>query len=154
MSLDEDLERVAVAARAHAGPDEELASVIPTEPMEGERVYLCAFAGGVDLRSWLALSETCEPISERRLVRDAVAIAALCEAAEEAVSPDLVRAHEAPPRLATPAYLDQLGGAARERDQGNGQVADSAFAQAMRAATTAAEELGHDVERGYKVPLR
>jgi hypothetical protein len=154
VSLGEDLERVAVAARAHAEPGEELASVIPTEPMEGERVYLCAFAGAGDLQSWLALSAAGEPISERRLVRDAVAIAALCEAAEEAVSPDLARAHEATPRLATPAYLDQLGVAAREREQVNGQVSDSAFAQTMRAATTAAEELGRDVEGGYKVPLR
>src|SRR5207247_10381969 len=89
------------------------------EPPAGARVYLCAFesAGG---RTWLALDDGGSAIGERRLVRDAVEIAALCEVAEETVGggdlPELrrrlveIRDAEAPegidPALAAAAALE------------------------------------------------
>lgn len=143
-----------MAARTHVRPGEQLSGVIPTEPAEGERVYLCAFVGAEESREWLALDAAGEVIAERRLVRDAVAIAALCEAAEEAVASGLEGVLEAPPRLATPSYLDELGAAARELERASGHAADSPFARVLRAANSAVAELELDVERGYKVPLR
>ena len=155
MGLDEDLERVAVAAGAHVRPGEKLSGVIPTEPTEGERVYLCVFVGAGESRAWLALDRMGGVIAERGLIRDAVAIAALCEAAEEALASRPEEALESsPPRLATPSYLDELGAAAREREGANGQASAAQFAQAMRAANTAVAELELEVERGYRVPVR
>ena len=129
VSLGGVLERVAVAAAAHVRPGEKLSGVIPTEPTEGERVYLCAFVGAEDSRAWLALDQVGGVIAERRLVRDAVAIAALCEAAEEALASGREEALNAPPRLATPSYLDDLGAAARELDRANGLDSGLQFAR-------------------------
>jgi hypothetical protein len=152
--LSQDLGEIAVAAGRLAEAGEELAAIIPTEPAGGARVYLCAFAGTDGSRTWLALNAAGEVIADRRLVRDAVAIAALCEAAEEAAASGVDAVRDTRPRLATPAYLDELGAAARKLEQTNGDMTDSPFAQAMRVATQAVEELERDVERGYKVPLR
>jgi hypothetical protein len=184
MGLGEDLERVAGAARALASPDGELAAVIPTEPAEGLRVYLCAFGNGADSLAWLALDEGCAPIDDRRLLRDAVSIAALCEAAEESAGGgklDELRAQLAElretehlegieeaeaaaaelaatlgqvPRLATPAYLDEVGTATRRLELALGESARSPFADAMKQAlATTVEELKLDVETRYKMPL-
>lgn len=172
MGLGEELELVAATAGRHAAPGEQLAAVIPAEPSAGERVYLCAFSDGREegARSWIALDHRGAAVAERRVVRDAVAIAALCEVAEErgeglaeAVrtsgleAPDeavaeLERALRPAPRLATPSYLDEVGAATRALELALG--AESVFAQAMRAASSTVEELELDVERGYKVPLR
>ena len=81
MDLDEELKRIAAAARQLAPAGEELAGVIPTEPEAGRRVYLCAFQGAS--RTWLALDDGALPVDDRALVRSAVSIAALCELAEE-----------------------------------------------------------------------
>jgi hypothetical protein len=71
-------------ARRHAADGEELVGVIPAEPSNGVRVYLCAYArGDRQERAWLALDPAGEPIADRTLVRDAVSIAAMCELAEE-----------------------------------------------------------------------
>jgi hypothetical protein len=59
-----------------------------------------------------------------------------------------------PPRLATPAYLDEIGVAARALEQALGQSARSPFAQAMRGAAATVAGLELDVEDAYKVPLR
>src|SRR5262249_44240303 len=83
MELSEQLERVAGAVRDFASPGEGLVGVLPTEPADGVRVYLCSFAGSEGARSWLAVDTTGQAIHDRRLVRDAVSIAALCELAEE-----------------------------------------------------------------------
>src|SRR5579885_2769622 len=60
MDLEADVQRIAAAARELAGPGEELAGVVATEPVPGSRVYLCAFEG--EARSWLALDESAEPV--------------------------------------------------------------------------------------------
>ena len=57
-------------------------AVIATEPAAGTRVYVVAFAAGGDL-AYIALDDGGSPVSDRRLVRDAVALAALAERAEE-----------------------------------------------------------------------
>ena len=134
MALAEELGRIAELAGASA--------VLAAEAQAGERVYLCAFeADGV--RTWLALGENGEPVSERRRVRDAVAILALCELATETAAggdlddlrsqltalrltenpPGIDEAEQAalelqqvlgtPPVLATPARLDEIGAATR-----------------------------------------
>jgi hypothetical protein len=134
MALAEELERIAELAGASA--------VLAAEAQAGEHVYLCAFeADGV--RTWLAFGENGEPVSERRRVRDAVAILALCELATETAAggdlddlrsqltalrltenpPGIDEAEQAalelqqvlgtPPVLATPARLDEIGAATR-----------------------------------------
>ena len=138
MSLSEELERIAVAARGFAAKGEELAAVIPAEPAAGIRVYLCAFLAGGE-RSWLALCADGRPLADRSLLRDAVSIAALCELADElAGSPDEVEL-----RIATPSYLDAVGAS------GNPD-----FASALKESTLAVEGLSAEVEGAYKVELR
>ena len=125
--------------------------MIPAEPAGGARVYLCAFGEG-ESRSWLALGGDGGPLRERRLLRDAVSIAAMCELAEEtAGGGDLrelraqlatLKATENPEgideaedaaaaleatfgdglRVASPAYLDEIGGATRRLEQALGEV--------------------------------
>ena len=48
----------------------------------GRRVYLCAFESA-EGHAWLALDDDAQPLTERRLVREAASLAALCEVAEE-----------------------------------------------------------------------
>jgi len=136
MSLERDLRRIAEAAVRHAGEGEEVAGIVPAEPANGLRLYVCAY-GAEDATSWLVLDATGVEVSDRTLIRDAVSIAALCEVAEEAagVEPDSAR-------VASPALLDDLGG-----------NAGSEVAAAVKAAAGTVEELVHDVERGYKLPL-
>jgi hypothetical protein len=116
-------------------------------------------------------------------VRDAVSIAALCELADEvAAGGDVqeLRAHLAslrmteapegikhaeeaalalervlatPPRVASPAYLDGVGVAARRLEQALGETAASPFAVAMKHAVASVEDLKLEVEAKYKRPL-
>src|ERR671939_645821 len=141
MGLREELERVAEPARRFAAPGETLAGILAAEPEPGARVYLCAFVDEAGERSWVALDAEGEPITGRAAVREAVSIAALCELAEETAAggdverlradlatlrltespPGIEEAEEAalelervlgaPPRLATPGYLDAVGAA-------------------------------------------
>jgi hypothetical protein len=136
MSLDRDLRRIAEAAARHAAEGEDVAGIVPAEPAGGLRLYVCAY-GSEESTAWLVLDATGVPVRDRELVRDAVSIAALCEVAEEAagVEPDSAR-------VASPALLDELGAA------GGPEVP-----QAVSAAAATVEELVHDVERGYKLPL-
>jgi hypothetical protein len=182
VALSEDLERIVQAALPMAGPGERLAAVIPSEPTPGLRVYLCAFEQEAG-RSWVALDGDGRPVRDRRLIREAVSIAAMCELAEEqAGGRDLValrarlaelrqqedlegvEAAEAaaealqeailpPPRVASPAYLDRIGGAARKLEQALGEIGRSPFAEAMAQGTAAVEALAADVEVGYKLDL-
>jgi hypothetical protein len=175
----EDLAGIAAAAAGLAEPGEQVTGVIPTEPVPGTRVYLVSYESGAD-RAWLALDEAGRPVEERRLVREAASIAALCEVAEESAGggslPELreqladLREREAPvgieeaeeaaaalagtlepePRVARTAYLDALGAASRRLEQALGEASGSPFAAAMQQAIPAVEELADDVERRYK----
>jgi hypothetical protein len=156
--------------------------VVPAEPGEGERVYLCAYRRGEE-ESWLALDPAGAAIIDRALVRRAVSIAALCELAEESAgggdldelrsrlaelretenpdgieeaetaAADLQATIQPPPRIANVAYLDAIGAAAGRLERALGEVGGSPFAEAMKSGTAAAEELATDVVRAYKRPL-
>ena len=141
MELTQELHRVAEAALDFASPSEDITAVIPTEPGAGSRVYLCAFGEG-ERRTWLALDAEGRALHDRALVRDAVSIAALCELAEETAG----RADEPGMRVATPAYLDEIGAALTEE-------ARVSFTEAMRAAMAAVDELLCDVEASYRGEL-
>lgn len=180
--LSEDLAVAAEAAAAFAGPGERLTAVIPAEPGEGRRVYLCAFEAG-EGTSWLALDGAGRPVENRGVLREAVSIAAMCELAEEiAAGGDLdelrarlvaLRLTEDPPgieeaeaaaetlqrtvgglpRLATPAYLDAVGAATLRLERALGEIGRSPFAEAMKLAPAAVDDLTRDVEASYKAGL-
>ena len=127
MALHHDLAAAAERAAAFAEAGERVDAVLAAEPSTGRRVYLCAFTGG-EVRSWLLLDEL-SPVTSRALVRETVALAALCEVVGEAVGDE-------PPRLATPAYLDEHGAP---------DVVASAF--------EAVESLTEEVEAAYRGEL-
>jgi hypothetical protein len=147
VSLSDELEQIAAAAQPYADDGEELAAVIPAEPGEGIRVFLCAFSDG-EMRSWIGLRPDGRAVLDRSLLRDAVSIAALCELAEDCA--DGLDVLEEPPRVATPAYLDAIAAAARQVQQGPG----SGFTEAMKQGSIAVEGLTVEVEGAYKVELR
>jgi hypothetical protein len=177
VSLAQDLERIAVAAAAYGG----VSGVLAAEPAPGRRVYLVAF-GDVE-PEWIALDEDAAPLHRREDVRDAASIVAMCEVAADVAGggdlddlrakltqlkiveqpPGIEQAEEAalelertigaPPRLATPAYLDAVGAATFQLERALGQ-AQSPFADALRAATGSVDEFVSDVERRYKLELR
>jgi hypothetical protein len=182
VTLEEEIAAARGAAARHAEDGEEIVGVVPAEPGDGARVYLCAYRRGEE-RSWLALDGAGEPVADRALIRRAVSIAALCELAEEsagggdlgelrsrlaelrltenpegieeaeAAAADLEAAIAAPPRVASLAYLDAIGTAAATLERALGEVGGSPFAEAMKSGTAAAEDLATAVVRGYKRPL-
>ena len=182
MDLAADLERIAAAAEAHAG-DDVVAAVLPAEPATGVRLYVCAFERRDGGRSWLAFDAEARPVASRRDLRDGVVIAALCELAAESAFPGdldelrsqlvalrmtespagieeaeaaalaLQHALGAPPTLATPARLDELGAATRRLELALDPTVGSPFAAAMQAAQAVVEELLADVEASYRIPL-
>jgi hypothetical protein len=181
MAVAEDVERIADAAAAFAGPGEELSGVLVAETL-GRRVYLCAFESA-EGRSWLAMGDDAQPLTDRRLVREAASIAALCEVAEEsaggghllelqarlaelratdnpegieeaeAAAASLAETLQPEPRVASGAYLDAIGSASRRLEQALGESGSSPFAVAMQAALGSVEELAEDVEHNHKLPL-
>jgi hypothetical protein len=181
MTAADDVGRIAAAATAFAGPGEELAGVLVAEAF-GRRVYLCAFESA-EGRSWLALGDAAQPLTDRRVVREAASLAGLCEVAEEsagggrlselrarlaeiretenpagieeaeAAAASLAETLQPEPRVASGAYLDAIGSAARRLEQALGESGLSPFAAAMQAATGSVEELAADVERNHKLPL-
>jgi hypothetical protein len=181
MAVAEDVARIAGAAAAFAGPGEELAGVLVAETL-GRRVYLCAFESAGE-RAWLALDGDAQPLTERRLVREAASLAALCEVAEEsaggghlpelrarlaelretdrpegieeaeAAAASLAETLQPEPRVASGAYLDAIGSASRRLEQALGESGASPFATAMQVALGSVEELAEDVDRNHKLPL-
>jgi hypothetical protein len=177
-----ELEGIAAAAGRFAAPGERLSGVLATEPVPGLRIYLCAFESAEE-RAWLALDEAGEPVGSRPLVRDAASIAALVELAADAAGggqleelrsqlvslrlrenpPGIEEAEEAalavehvvgaPPRLATPALLDEIGVATRRLELALGTSGGSPFAETMKAGTATVEALVAEIEARYKAPL-
>ena len=182
MAVDEDVARIAAAAAGFASAGESVAGVLVAEPLAGRRVYLCAYTSA-EGHAWLVLDEAGRPVDERRLVREAASLAALCEVAEESAGGgDLaelrarlaeLREREAPagieeaeeaaaalaetiepePRVATTPYLDAIGAASRRLERALGEDAGSPFATAMQQAMPAVDELAAEIERRYKGPL-
>lgn len=182
MSLSDELERAARAAAEFAAADEQLAGVLVAEPHESARIFLCAFEGSEGRRSWLALNEAGQTVTSRRVVRDAVSIAALCEVADETAAggdldelsaklvalklterpPGIEEAEEAvralqqtigaPPRVASAGHLDRVGLATRRLEQVLGE-GGSPFAEAMKVAMASVEVLTDEVEANYKREL-
>jgi len=134
-----------------------------------------------DARTWLLLDAEGTPVTRRDTVRDAVSITALTEvAAESAGGGDLAALRRelaalerepgadvaeaeaaavaleavvgAAPRLATPAYLDEVGTATRRLELALGE-GGSPFANAMAAARGAVDALTAEVEARYKLEL-
>jgi hypothetical protein len=181
MAVADDVARIAAAAAAFAKPGEDVAGVLVADTL-GRRVFLCAFESA-EGHGWLALDDDARPLTGQRLVREAASLAGLCEVAEESAGGgDLLelrarlaelRETEAPvgieeaeaaaaalsatlqpePRVASGAYLDAIGAAARRLEQALGESRASPFAVAMQAAVGSVEELAADVERNHKVPL-
>jgi hypothetical protein len=136
MTLVDQLERIAAVAGADA--------VLAAEASPGDRIFVCAFEEADGGRTWLAVDAAGEPVADRRRVREAVSIVALCELAGETAAggdlddlraqlaalrvtespPGIEEAEEAarelqlalgaPPSLATPVRLDEIGAATRK----------------------------------------
>jgi hypothetical protein len=176
MALADDLERIVSRAGADA--------VLAAEAHPGDRVYVCSFEDADGARTWLAFDEAGEPLADRQRLRDAVSIVALCELAEEAAGggdldelrsqlaalrvtespPGIEEADEAalelqrilgaPPTLATPARLDEIGAATRRLEVVlGGTTQGSPFAAAMKSSGEVVEALCGDVERSYRIAL-
>jgi hypothetical protein len=183
MALPDDLERAAAAAGPHAPPDGAVTAVLAAEPTPGLRRYLCAYEDGEGARSWLVVDAAGVAVSELREVRDTVAIAALCEIAEESAigsdldellsqlvalrlteAPDgideaekavrnLQRVIGAPPQVASLERLDAIGAATRRLEQALDPVAASPFTSALKAAQGPIDELLREVESAYLAEL-
>jgi hypothetical protein len=182
VALDDELSAAAAAAQSFAADGERVTAVLAAEATPGERVYLCAFEGPSG-RTWLALDGNLVPLTSRDRVRAAASIAAMCEVAEERAGGGeleelrrqlvalrltenpvgideaeeaalaLETAIGAPPRLATPAYLDTVATATRRLEHALGESANSPFAVAVQQSLGSVEELANDVDAQYKLPL-
>jgi len=182
VELARELERIAAAAAPHGNGDA-LVAVLATEPAEGARCYLCAFEQAGGARTWIALDGDGRPLTSRRDVRAAASIAALCEVAEETAFPgdlDELRAQlvalriaesppgieeaeaaalalqhalGAPPTLASPVRLDDIGVAVRRLERALDPAVVSPFASALQSAQAAVETLVAEIEAGYLLPL-
>ena len=177
MALADDLGRIAVAAATHG----EVTGVLAAEPARGQRCYLVAL-GSEDERRWLLLDDDAQPVTRRQDVRDAASIVAICELAGELASGGdleglrqqlaqvrmveqppgielveeaalaLERVIGAPPRIASPGYLDEIDAATTTLERMLGETS-SPFSAAIRSATGAVEEFVADVERSYLLEL-
>jgi hypothetical protein len=183
MPLLEDLRRIADAAARYCDVGEDVVGIVPTEPAEGVRAYLCAFGADDETRTWIVLDDDGRSVRDRAMVRDVVSIAAMCELAEEFAAggdidelrsrlvalrltespPGVEDAEEAalvlqttigaPPSLASPDRLDAVGSATRRLEQALDDRGGSPFADAMRQAMATVEALRRDVESHYKRDL-
>jgi hypothetical protein len=183
VTLVADLERIAATVARYAPEGGALSAVLPAEPTPGLRGYLCAFETEAGERSWLVVDDEGEARVDRRDIRDVVAIAALCEIAEESAvggdldellsqlvalrltenpegideAEDAVRALQqtigTPPQLASPARLDEIGAATRRLEQALDPAAPSPFTAALKGAQSTIDELQKEIETTYRVPL-
>jgi hypothetical protein len=177
VSLQDDLERIAAAAAAHG----QVSGVLAAEPTPGRRLYLVA-VGEDDARRWLAVGENGEPVGDREVVRQVASLVVMCELASDAAGggdleelrqklaqvriteqPDGIEQAEAaalelertlgsPPRLASPAYLDEVGAATRRLEQALGEQG-STFANVVAVGSAAVDGFVEDVLARYLVPL-
>ncbi|HVC88540.1 MAG TPA: hypothetical protein VNC40_14100 [Gaiellaceae bacterium] len=178
MALADELEHIAAAAAAYG----EVAGVLAAEPSHGRRFYLVAL-GAEEVRRWIVLDDKAQPVGRRDDVRATASIVAMCElagdlagggdleqlrtqlaqvrmveqppgieAAEEAALA-LERVIGAPPRVATPEFLDGIGAATVALERALGETS-SPFSAAIRSAAGVVDEFAQDVERGYLVELR
>ena len=183
MSVQADLDRIAAAARALAKEGEEVTGVLASEPPTGGRVYLCAFTGPDGL-AWLALDDEGQPVTRREIVRGAASLIALAEVAEESAGGgelddllarlvalrltenpigideaeqavrELQRVLGATPRVATAAFLDEVGEATRRLEEALGESGGgSPFAELMKQGAAWAEEFTTDVISKYRGEL-
>jgi len=176
MGLADDLERIAGAPAAHG----QVTGVLAAEPASSLRRYLVAL--GEDERRWLVLDDAGAIVTARDEVRDTASIVAMCELAEDLAGggdlerlraelarvriveqpPGIEEAEEAalslervlgaPPRLATPAFLDAVGAATVVLERALGETT-SPFSSAIRGAAGAVDEFVREVERDYGVSL-
>ncbi len=179
MGLEADLTVAATAAGTYRADDEELAGVVPAEPLAGRRTYLCAYRRE-EFVGWLVLDTNGERVSDRNLIRETASIIATCELAEESAGggdlPALrarlaeIREEDDPigiaeaeqaakdldvmvsvtPKVASPSYLDEIGAAVRRLELALGETGSSPFVAAMRHGVGVVEEVAGDVQRGYK----
>ena len=179
MPLDEEL----AAAADAAAPYGRVTGVLAAERVAGRRDYLVALAAPGGGSRWVALDAQGRPLERPEEIRSVASIVALCELAgdlagggdlaalrqelarvrvvegasnvepAEQAALELERAIGRPPRVASPAYLDELGVAAAALERALGDTA-SPFSAALRGGTGAVEEFVRDVERGYAVDLR
>jgi hypothetical protein len=128
MALADDLDRIAAHAAAHGA----VTGVLAAEPALGLRLYLVALGDGEEERRWVVLDDAGTPVSRREDVRDVASIVVMCELAEELTGREVAAA-----RVATPAYLDEVGVAP----------------EAIRGAVGLVDEFVQDVQRSYALPL-
>jgi hypothetical protein len=177
MALADDLVRIAESARVH-GP---VLAVLAAEPATTLRVYLVAL-GPEEARRWVVLDDEGTIVTRRDDVRDTASIVALCEVAEdlagggdleqlrtqlaqlrmveqpvgiedaEQAALALERVIGAPPRVASPAFLDEVGAATLVLERALGELS-SPFSEAIRGATGAVDRFVQEVERNYLVDL-
>jgi hypothetical protein len=183
VSLQDELDRIAAAARELADEGEEVTGVLAADPPTGGRVYLCAFTGPHGL-SWLALDEEARPVTRREIVRGTASLIALCEVAEEGAGGgelddllarlvalrltenpigideaeeavrELQRVLGALPRVATAGFLDEVGSATRRLEEALGESGGgSPFAELMKQGAASVEEFTTDVESNYRSEL-
>jgi hypothetical protein len=172
-----DLERIAAAAADHGT----VTGVLAAEATPGRRTYLVSYEDD-GTRGWLAFDADGRPLRQRELVRETASIVVMCELAGEVagggnvdelraslaqlrvteVPAGIEEAEEAAlalertlgaaPRVATPAYLDEVGAATHELERALGDLS-SPFASAMRSAAGAVDAFLREVDAGYKLPL-
>ncbi|HZQ80866.1 MAG TPA: hypothetical protein VFB25_02695 [Gaiellaceae bacterium] len=179
MALSDDLERIAAAAARHGT----VTAVLAAEPaLAGGRRYLISL-GEDEAREWLVVDDAAQSVERREAVRDTASIVVMCElAAELAGGGDLdglrvhlaelavveqppgieaareaalalARAIGAPPQVASLAYLDAIGEAARALELALGEL-ESPFAAAVASSAGVVESFVREVEERYKLPLR
>jgi hypothetical protein len=178
VALSEDLVQAAAAGAAQG----DVTAVLAAEPASGRRSYLVAF-GEEDERAWLVLDASFRPVADRERVREVASIVILSELAGELAgggeleelrsrlaevrmteSPPgieeaeeaalaLERAIAAPPIVASPAYLDEVGARTRELEETLGEQG-SPFAASLAASAGTVEAFVAEVEARHKVPLR